>query len=171
MPVRSALLLAATLMSAAAGAAEPARVHMMTTPNEVPGTRQIEAAASLGAPDATLEAGLQRSRTFADRARMSENRAAALANLCVGHALKGEYALAQTYCDRAVEEPRHAAIALVNRGALHILTGNSAAAVVDLERALALAPGLAEARNNLDRAQVKLAAAQARQNVAETPRE
>lgn len=167
----TAVLMAVTLFGVAAGAADQAHVHMMTAPNEVPGTRQIEAAAAGDRRDTLLDLGLERSRAFAKIARMSENRAAAFANLCIGHALKGEFALAQTYCDRAVAEPRHAAISHVNRGALNILIGNEAEAVADLERALAINPRLAEARANLARAQVKLAAAQARQSVAEMPRE
>ncbi len=83
-------------------------------------------------------------------------------NLCAAHVMLGQQARAEAECARAVAaagRPRVAgltrdqyrAVALVNRGVLHQLHGDVAAAGQDFDAAARLFPGLGVARSNLGR--------------------
>jgi tetratricopeptide (TPR) repeat protein len=135
-------------------------VHMMTAPTAVRGTLEIEN----GQYDKAIQESLKVVGSSSPRTR-----AAAFANLCIGHAQRGEYAKALEFCDLGVAEDRYATIAYVNRGAVHYLLGNHTNSIADLEQALQRNSYLTEARNNLARAERGHAALGGRQNLAQTP--
>ncbi len=130
------------------------RFYMMTTETEVSGTRELESGAATRA--------IARSLPVANQAARADKRAAALANLCIGHAVRREYGQALPYCEQAVSLDETDAALLVNRGVVRYFTGQREAGVEDFERALALDPRTYQARANL---------AEARENrqLAENP--
>jgi tetratricopeptide (TPR) repeat protein len=81
------------------------------------------------------------------------NRIAALSNLCVAYAATGELQSAIESCDAALELSPTAWRAFNNRGAVHWLAGDHAAAASDFEAAAALAAGEAEVQANSSLAQ------------------
>jgi tetratricopeptide (TPR) repeat protein len=133
------------LFSMPAQAAE--RFYMMTTDLEVSGTRELET----GSPARAI----MRSAPIAAAAGTSGKRVAALTNLCIGYTLRGEYAQALSYCDRAVDLDGADVALLVNRGVVRTFTGQRDAGIEDFERALALDPRTYQARANLVTAREK----------------
>lgn len=149
---------AAFMMTANVSVAKDNTLHMMTTPNEVFGTVDIE--------KGNIDRGIRRSLMETD-SRTANRRVAAYSNLCIGYAKQGEYAVALEYCDKAVNEDRFAAITHVNRGAVHYMMGNYTRSVIDLQKARDLAPRTKEARNNLALAERSYAALQGNQSLAQ----
>jgi tetratricopeptide (TPR) repeat protein len=135
-------------------------IHMMTLPTDVRGTLEIETG--------EIERGIAKSLTAVESPRPSI-RSAALANLCIGYAKQGEYAMALEYCDKGVDEGRYTWMALINRGAVHYLLGNYTSSVTDLRRARDIRSTAMEAKNNLARAERSYASLGGNQNLAQNP--
>ena len=74
-----------------------------------------------------LEIGMARS------SRTSHNRGALLTDLCFAYTAVGKYADANRMCDEAVQRSTEIGIAYNNRGVLHAVQGDVAAASVDFE--------------------------------------
>lgn len=133
--------LAATLASPVLAAE---RFYMMTTETEVSGTRELERGA--------VTRAIARSLPVAAQAARADKRAAALANLCIGHAVRREYDRALSHCEQAVSLDDTDAALLVNRGVVRYFAGQREAGISDFERALTLEPRAFQARANLTKA-------------------
>ena len=80
-----------------------------------------------------------------------------LIGLCVGYTMNGQTDAATAFCDQAVEKGWSEGIAYNNRGALRYSQGNYAGAISDFQTALRYQGADAQARRNLERAQLRLA--------------
>ena len=115
------------LVSVTPGAVFADGWELTTAKEVVPGTREIES----GEP----EMAIRYSSEFLGRAR-GEEKFAALTNLCIGHLLLGEFAVARKYCEDAAAVPGNGTVAFNNRGVLNALEGDYSASVQDFSRAI-----------------------------------
>ena len=133
--------------------------ELRTAAQEVRGTRDIEAG--------RLDEGIRVSKLYYTSTPLA-HKAAILTNLCLAYTLKRSYEAAMEYCDRAVAHRRGGREAYNNRGVLHAILGNYAAATSDFRKAGCLddcpnnlaAKGnrrMDVAKRNLNRAEIKLA--------------
>jgi tetratricopeptide (TPR) repeat protein len=153
------IITGAFLMTAVLAPANAESWELRTADEEVWGTRDIEAG--------RLDKGISISEQRYTSTPLAQ-KAAILTNLCLAHTLKRNYEIAMAYCDRAVAHRRGGREAYNNRGVLHAILGNYAAATSDFRKAgcmhdcpnnLAVKGNkrMDVAKRNLNRAEIKLA--------------
>ena len=154
-----AIILGAVLMAAGLASANAESWELRTAAEEVKGTRDIK--------EGRIDKGIRILETHYGSTAF-EKKGAVLTNLCLAYTVKRDYETAMVYCDRAVARHSSGREAYNNRGVLHAILGNYAAAISDFEKAgclrecpsnLAVAGNrrMDVAKRNLGRAQVQLA--------------
>lgn len=123
-------------------------IELRTADMEVPGAREVEAG--------EYRAGIAKLERALSRPNHAFGRAPALINLCVAFVATGELDRAAKACDAAVANGASLELAYNNRAALHILRGDSQAAMADLRKAELVKPGTGVVQRNLDRARARM---------------
>ena len=100
--------------------------ELSTAPEEVPGTRAIEAG--------DLDKGINISKSNLQSVPY-RSKSAMLSNLCMSYTLKREYDTATEFCDRAINHPSAGRVAYNNRGVLRALQGDYEGAQEDFGKA------------------------------------
>ena len=123
-------------------------IELRTADTEVPGAREVEAG--------EYRAGIAKLERALSRPNHAFGRAPALINLCVAFVATGELDRAAEACDAAVANGASLELAYNNRAVLHLLRGDSQAAMADLRAADRAKPGTAVVQRNLDRTAARL---------------
>jgi tetratricopeptide (TPR) repeat protein len=159
--VHTAALTRTILAAATAGMALGANAdpfELTTHTSDLWGVRQIESG--------EYQAGIERlERQLGTNPLVSSAQAPVLIDLCAGYVMANELEKAAQVCDKAAGSKWYGSMAYNNRGVLNIARGRYEAAIHDFENAVEAGGSRVVASRNLARAQHRLAAIRAQQQL------
>jgi Flp pilus assembly protein TadD len=134
-------------------------IEVMLHEDDVYGAADIEAG--------DFAQGVERLEARVGIASLSHSaRTPMIIDLCAGYTMLEDFESAEAYCDQAVESGWSAGLALNNRGALHVATGDYDSAIRDFQAAIDARGADRMARRNLQRIEARVAALRAPSDTA-----